>query len=186
MNIIVVPDASMIVIPLIEKNGHTYISPSNFSKYDNMDICEGNFSFDNLINKYCSSEIPSGVKGRLYLFSRVADSADAAIVIGRRPKNRTRMYNALNDLILFGGNGCNNTHSLEAKIVKDLNIPTLRLAYPTNQNQLINLIDRTNDFLKNLDDGQDISNSDDLTVDLALKNEKYPLENVKRILDNLI
>ena len=42
MNVIVVPDASMIVIPLIEKNGHTYLSPSNFSKYDNMDICEGN------------------------------------------------------------------------------------------------------------------------------------------------
>ena len=186
MNVIVVPDAAMIVIPLIEKNGHTYLSPSNFSKYNNMDICEGNFNFDNLINNYCSSEIPSGVKGRLFLFSRVVDSADAAIIVGRRPKNYTRMYDALNELILFGSNSCNNAHSLEVKIVDDLNIPTLKLAYPTNQNQLINLIDKTNAFLKNLNNLQDNSNSDELTADLTLKTEKYLLVNVKRILDNLI
>lgn len=183
MNVIVVPDASMIVIPLIEKNGHRYLSPSNFSKYDNMDICEGNFSFDNLINTYCSSELPSGLKGRLFLFSQVAEKADAAIIIGRRPKKRTKMYNALNDLILFGGNACNNSHSLEVKIVNDLDIPVLRLAYPTDQNQLIRLIDKTNSFLKNLDDSR---NSDDLNVDLTLKKEKYPLDDVRKILDKLI
>ena len=38
MNVVVIPDAAMIVVPLIERNGHTYLSPSNFSKYDNMDI----------------------------------------------------------------------------------------------------------------------------------------------------
>lgn len=183
MNIIVVPDASMIVIPLIEKNGHRYLSPSNFSRHDNMDICDGNFNFDNLINAYCSSELPSGIKGRLYLFSRVVEKADAAIIIAKRPKNRTRMYNALNDLILFGGNACNNAHSLEVKIINDMDIPTLRLAYPTNQNQLIDLIDRTNSFLRDLD-GE--GNSDDLNVDLTLKRKKYPLDDVKNILDSLI
>ena len=151
MNFIVVPDASMIVIPLIEKNGHTYLSPSNFSKYDNMDICEGEFSFDNLINYYGSSELPSGIRGRLYLFSRVVNKADAAIIIGKRPKNYKRMYNSLNDLILFGGNSCNNAHSLIVKIVNDLDMPTLKLAYPTNQEHLIDLIDKTNYFLRNLD-----------------------------------
>ena len=65
MNVIVVPDAAMIVIPL-EKNGHSYLSPSNFSKYDNMDICEGNLTYDNLLLTYSSSEIPSGIKGRLF------------------------------------------------------------------------------------------------------------------------
>ena len=88
MNVIVIPDASMIVIPLIEKNGHTYLSPSNFSRYDNMDICEGNLTFDNLISKYSSSELPSGVKGRLFLFSKVVQKADAAIVLGKRPKRQ--------------------------------------------------------------------------------------------------
>ena len=182
MNVIVVPDAAMIVIPLIEKNGHNYISPSNFSRYDNMDICEGNFTFGNLINKYCSSELPSGVKGRLFLFSQIVDKADAAIVIGKRTKEHPKMYGALNDLILFGGNACNNSHSLEVKIVNDLDIPTLKLAYPTTQKQLINLIDKTNNFLKNLDD----SYSDDLDADLSLKKDKCPLTDVKMILNNLI
>ena len=172
----------MIVIPLIEKNEHKYISPSNFSRYDNMDICEGNFTFDNLINKYCSSELPSGVKGRLFLFSQIVDKADAAIIIGKRSKEHPKMYNALNDLILFGGNACNNSHSLEVKIVNDLDIPTLKLAYPTSQKQLINLIDKTNIFLKNLDE----TYSDDLSADLSLKKVKCPVKDVKKTLDKLI
>jgi len=86
MNVIVIPDASMIVIPLIEKNGHTYLSPTDFSRYDNMDICEGNLEFDHIISKYSSSELPSGVKSRLYLFSKIIDKADAAIILGKRPR----------------------------------------------------------------------------------------------------
>ncbi len=186
MNVIVVPDASMIVIPLIEKNGHTYLSPSNFSRYDNMDILEGNLTFDTLISKYSSSELPSGVRSRLFLFSKVVEKADAAILIGKRPKNRERMYDALNDLILFGGNACNNAHSLEVKIVQDLNIPTLKLAYPTNQAQLIDLINRTDDFLKNLDEIVGVVNEDELTADLHPKKEKYPIFDVKKLLDSLI
>ncbi len=178
MNVIVVPDASMIVIPLIEKNGHTYLSPSNFSRYDNMDICEGNLKFTHLITKYSSSELPSGVKSRLMLFSRIVDKADAAIIIGKHPNTYTRMYNALNDLILFGGNSCNNAHSLIVKIVDDLNIPTLKLAYPTTQDKLIELIDKTNSFLQNLESKSEID------VDLTSKRNKYPLSEVKKILNN--
>lgn len=182
MNIIVIPDASMIVIPLIERNGHTYLSPSNFSRYDNMDICEGNLTFDNLITKYSSSELPSGVKSRLYLFSNVIDRADAAIIIGKRPREYERMYDSLNDLILFGGNACNNARSLMVKIVDDLDIPTLKLAYPTTQEELINLIERTNYFLRHLES----SNDDDLNVDLIPKRDRHPASDVKKILDNLI
>ena len=182
MNIIVIPDASMIVIPLIERNGHTYLSPSNFSRYDNMDICEGNLTFDNLITRYSSSELPSGVKSRLYLFSNVIDRADAAIIIGKRPREYERMYDSLNDLILFGGNACNNARSLMVKIVDDLDIPTLKLAYPTTQEELINLIGRTKHFLRHLES----SNDDDLNVDLTPKRDRHPASDVKKILDNLI
>ena len=182
MNIIVIPDASMIVIPLIERNGHTYLSPSNFSRYDNMDICEGNLTFDYLITKYSSSELPSGVKSRLYLFSNVIDRADAAIIIGKRPREYERMYDSLNDLILFGSNACNNARSLMVKIVDDLDIPTLKLAYPTTQEELINLIGRTKHFLRHLES----SNDDDLNVDLTPKRDRHPASDVKKILDNLI
>ncbi len=178
MNVIVIPDTSMIVIPLIEKNGHTYLSPSNFSRYDNMDICEGNLTFDNLITKYASSELPSGVKSRLFLFSKVVERADAAIIIGKRPRNYERMYSPLNDLILFGGNACNNAHSLFVKIVNDLDIPALKLAFPTTQREIIDLIDKTNGFLKNLDSVGEVG------VDLMPKREKYPLSDVKKILNN--
>lgn len=181
MNVIVIPDASMIVIPLIEKNGHTYLSPTDFSRYDNMDICEGNLQFDILISKYSSSELPSGVKSRLYLFSKIIDKADAAIILGKRPKDYDRMYDALNDLILFGGNACNNAHSLMVKIVEDLDIPTLKLAFPTNQEELIDLINKTNNFLKSFKSG-----NDDLSVDLYPKIGKYPFSDVKEILDKLI
>ena len=178
MNIVVIPDASMIVIPLIEKNGHTYLSPSDFSRYDNMDICEGNLTFDNLITRYSSSELPSGVKSRLFFFSKIIDKADAAIIIGKRPRSYERMYNSLNDLILFGGNSCNNAHSLLVKIVDDMNIPTLRLAYPTTQAEIIDLIDKTNFFLKNL-----VSKSE-IGVDLTSKKVKYPVDEVKKMLNN--
>ena len=186
MNVIVIPDTSMIVIPLIEKNGHIYLSPSNFSRYDNMDICEGNLTFDNLISRYSSSELPSGVKSRLFLFSKVVEKADAAIIIGKRPANRERMYDTLNDLILFGGNACNNARSLEVKIVQDLGIPILKLAFPKNQDELIGLIDKTNKFLKNLDSIEGTLNDDNLTTDLRSKKEKYPLNDFKEILDKLI
>lgn len=178
MNIIVIPDASMIVIPLIEKNGHTYLSPSNFSRHDNMDICEGNLTFDSLITKYSSSELPSGVKSRLFLFSKVIDKADAAIIIGRRPKNYKKLYSPLNDLILFGGNACNNAHSLFVKIVNDLDIPTLKLAFPTSQREIIELIDKTNLFLRNLDSIEEIG------VDLTPQKERYPVFELKKILNN--
>ena len=143
MNIIVIPDTSMIVIPLIEKNGHTYLSPTDFSRYDNMDICNGNLTFDNLITRYSSSELPSGVKSRLFLFSKVIDKADAAIIIGKRPKNYKKLYSSLNDLILFGGNACNNAHSLLVKIVNDLDIPTLKIAFPTTQNEIKGYVEET-------------------------------------------
>ncbi len=186
MNVVVVPDASMIVIPLIEKNGHTYLSPSNFSRYDNMDICEGNLTFDHLITKYSSSELPSGVKSRLFLLSKVLPNADAAIIIVKRPKNYKRMYNALNELILFGGNSCNNAHSLSAKIIHDMNIPTLKLAYPTTRDQIIELIRKTNYFLKNLDKITTTVNDDNLDVDLTPKKEKLPVNVFKEISDKLI
>ncbi len=186
MNVIVVPDAAMIVIPLIEKNGHTYLSPSNFSKYDNTDICDGNFSPMNLLNTYSSSEIPSGIKGRLFLFANILNNADAAIIIGKRPKVRIKMYNALNDLILFGGNSCNNYRSLALKMVHDLNIPTLKLAYPTSQNQIIDLINKTNYFLKNLDNSSETVNEDNLNIDGFVNRDKCSIFDVKSILNKLI
>ena len=71
-------------------------------------------------------------------------------------------------------------------MIRDLNIPTLKLAYPTNKNQIISLINRTNFFLKNLNIGSGIVNEDNLNVDLVEKRDKCPVCDVKEILNNLI
>ena len=68
------------------------------------------------------------------------------------------------------------------KIIHDLKIPTLKLAYPTSQDEIIELIDKTNIFLKELNS----INEDNLTVDLYPKKEKCPIDEFKKILDNLI
>ena len=176
MNVIVIPDGAMIIVPLIEKNGHTYLSPTNFSKYNN----ELNLNPDFKINM--SSETPSGVRGRISLLMPLLDNADAAIILGQRPDNYEPMYDVLNELILFCGNGCNNAHSLATNIVSQLNIPILRLAYPTTRDEIIDLIDKVNLFLKDFDS----SISDDLDVDLRNKSEKLSLSTFNEILDRLI
>ncbi|MBR5953833.1 MAG: DUF2112 family protein [Methanobrevibacter sp.] len=176
MNVIVIPDGAMIIVPLIEKNGHTYLSPTNFSKYDN----ELNLNPDFKVS--LSSETPSGVRGRISLLAPLLDKADAAIVLGRRPADYRPMYNVLNELILFCGNGCNNAHYFSVSVVDQLDIPVLKLAYPTTRDEIIDLIDKVNIFLKDFDS----SIGDDLNCDLKFRNEKIHLEDFKKILNNSI
>ncbi len=172
MNVIVIPDGAMIIVPLIEKNGHTYLSPTNFSKYNN----EVNLDPDFKVN--LSSETPSGVRGRISLLIPLLEKADAAIVLGQRPAEYEPMYDVLNELILFCGNGCNNAHSLAVKIVSNLNIPVLKLAYPTTRDEIIDLITKVNLFLKDFDS----SVGDDLDCDLVNKCEKVSSDEFKKII----
>ena len=83
-------------------------------------------------------------------------------------------------VFLFCGNGCNNAHSLAVSIVSQLDIPVLKLAYPTTRDEIIQLIDKVNLFLKDFDS----SISDDLDVDLRNKSEKVSLEDFKKIIGN--
>ncbi len=187
MKVAVIPDAAMIVIPLIEKNGHEYISPTNFSKYNNMDVCDGeinttfNLNRNNILTT--SNELPAGIKGRLTLFSRVLDEADAFIILGKRPNNYKRIYDTLNDLILFGGIGCINEHRIAISLVKQKQCPVLELAYPTTKEEIINLINRTNAFLKNI---KGFVNEDNLNIDLEKPIKTLDYDIFKKILDDLI
>lgn len=173
MNIIVIPDGAMIVVPLIEKNGHTYLSPTNFSRYDN----EVNLNPDFRVS--LSSETPSGVRGRISLLAPLLEKADAAIILGQRPEKYVPMYGVLNELILFCGNGCRNAHSLAVNIVSQMDIPILKLAYPTTRDEIIALISKVNKFLKDFDS----SAGDELSVDLNNKEDKIPLSEFARLLE---
>ena len=71
-------------------------------------------------------------------------------------------------------------------MIQDLNIPTLKVAYPTTQSQIIDLIDKTNLFLKNLNNISGTVNEDNLDTDLKRKRDKFPICDVEKILNNLI
>ena len=93
----------------------------------------------------------------------------------------------MNELILFGGTGCINEHRLVINIMKNKDIPILELAHPKNQEELIKLIDRVNEFLRDLENykGKNILfNDDDLTIDLTERGkEKIDLNEFNRILN---
>ena len=89
-------------------------------------------------------------------------------------------------MLQFGSSSCNNAHNLSVKLIEDMNIPTLKLAYPTDKNQIISLISKTNSFLKNLDKSSSSVNMDNLNADLEIKKDKFPLNNLKEILNSLI
>ncbi len=148
MKIGVIPDGAMIIVPLIEKNGHEYISPTDFSKYNNLDVSGKCGDLVDSSDSYFLNELPSGVKGRLTLFYPILEEADIFIILKRRPKHYKRMYNTLNELILFGAAGCINSYNLAISLVKDKKVPVLELAYPTTKEEIISLINCTNDFLK--------------------------------------
>jgi len=178
MNIIVIPDGAMLIVPLIEKNGHSYLSPTDFSKYNN----EIDLNPDFKIN--LSSETPSGVRGRISLLAPLLDRTDAAIILGKRPPNYKALYGALNEVIMFGSGGCDNAFSLTVNMVSKLNIPILKLAHPTSQKELIQIIHKVNFFLSNLNNIS--SQNDDLNCDLNIKKDKFPLSQFKKILNNSI
>lgn len=96
MKVAVIPDA-MIVVPLIEKNGHEYISPTNFSKYNNMDVsggkCDGTqapytLNRDNILlgSSYFSNELPSGIKGR-FIDTRVLGGRCVYCSFGKKDRS---------------------------------------------------------------------------------------------------
>ena len=63
-----------------------------------------------------------------------------------------------------------------------MDIPVLKLAYPTTRDDIIKLIDKVNLFLKDFDS----SISDDLDVDLRIRKEKFPLSDFDKILNKSI
>ena len=198
MKIAVLPDAAMIIVHLITKNGHEYLSSTQISEkklrqkdpYDDSD-------FDKTLppftmtgtktltgNKYTSNESPSGVRGRLSLFDEIIQESEAAIIMGRAPKHYNHMYNKLNELILFGSVACYNHHQFTINQLKKKNIPILEIKFPTTRDEIIDMIQRTNNFLQNLNH-KEIINEDNLTVDLKPYKKKISIEEFKEIIEEV-
>lgn len=196
MKIAVLPDAAMMIVHLITKNGHEYLSSTNIteeklrekdpyddSKFDKSLPPYTMTGAKTLIgNKYTTNESPSGVRGRLSLYDEIIQEAEAAIIMGLPPKNYNHMYNTLNELILFSCISCYNHFKFTVRLLKNKDIPILEVAYPTTREEIINMIDRVNDFLQNLDDKKVIINEDNLTVDLKAYEKKISLDELEEII----
>lgn len=200
MKIAVIPDGAIMIVHLITKNGHEYLSSTNLSEeklrnkdpYDDS-VCDYDappFSlkdYERLSgNKYASCETPSGLRGRASMFDSIIQNADAAIIMGMPSKNYKSMYNTLNELILFSCVGCYNHYKLMIHLIKQKNIPILELAYPESRDSIIVMIERINNFLQMLHTNEyenKVINEDNLNSDMKCFEEKVSLNDFKKIID---
>lgn len=201
MKVALIPEGGVLLTNLIFKNGHTPVQMYDMSPekarekdpYDD-DVIDHDSALYNLNgalvqegNKYVGTEVPSGIKGRLTLADHIIREAEAAIILGRAPKNRTRMYDRLNStILLYGGVGSGNFPKFLLYLIRKKEIPRLEMAYPTNRDELIDIFDRTNTFLENLDSypSDYISNEDNLTTDGVPFKEKVPVADFQSIVNN--
>jgi len=200
MKIALIPEGGVLLTNLIYKNGHTPLQMTNMSPekarekdpYDDevIDYNAPPYTLNGSLvqegNKYVSNEVPSGIKGRLTLADHIVQEAEAAIILGRAPKNRTRMYDRLNStILLYGGVGSGNFPKFLLYLLRKKNIPRLEMAYPTNRDELIKIFERTNTFLQNVENYPKdyVSNDDHITTDGVPYCEKLPLEEFEKIVN---
>ncbi|OED29899.1 DUF2112 family protein [Methanosphaera sp. WGK6] len=203
MKIAVFPDCAMIIEHIVNKRGHEVLSATNISEddlrekdpYDDSDFDRNAppFNMEGYSvmtgNKYTSSEVPSGVRGRLCLYDNILSNAEATIILGRKTRKAEQMYNTLNNLILFGGGtGCYNTYKIIIKYLRKMHIPSLYLDYPNNRDELIDMIGSINNFLDALDNneyGQYMNSTDNINCDNKPNSSKISVDVFRDIVDNL-
>ena len=197
MKIAVLPDAAMMIVHLITKNGHEYLSSTNITEeklrkkdpYDDSDFDKNeppfSMHYKNVLigNKYTTNETPSGVRGRLSLFDKIIQESEAAIVIGKEPKKYNHMYNTLNEMILFGCMSCHNTENLILNLLRKRNIPILEVAYPTTAQEIIELINKVNNFLQKIKQEERTVTEKVLTTNLEKPKEKISVEQFAEIVE---
>ncbi|MBE6485236.1 MAG: DUF2112 domain-containing protein [Methanosphaera stadtmanae] len=203
MKIALIPEGGVLLTNLIFKNGHTPLqiynmSPQKAREKDPYD--EEIIDYDSPLyhltghtaqkgNKYVGNEVPSGIKGRLTLADHIIQEAEAVIILGRAPKNRTKMYDRLNStILLYGGVGTGNFPKFLLYQLRKKRIPRLEMAYPTNRDELIKLFERTNTFLQNVEKYPKdyVSNEDNLTTDGIPPKKKVKIEEFEEIVKNLM
>ena len=161
MKVAIFPDTSYMLYDLVKKNGHepiTVLSEYEKSRIDSeTGINEGappyNMTRDNPIQgiKYATCEAPSGVRGRMSLFGPIIEEVDAAIFMNFPSINKEeRMYDSLNSLLIFGCDSCINTSKFVKILIKKRNISFLDINYPTTCDEIIEMINDINEFLRDL------------------------------------
>ena len=190
MKVAIIPDSAMMILNPVIKSKHQLLSNFEhmYREKENQDMIEEcrkdvhkssqkPYSISNLNlnigNRYCGSETPSGVVGRMSKIGPIIDEADAIIMLTGKSENH--MYDTLNELILFGGNACVNSIRLIESYIEKRGIPFLKLDYPHNREDIINMIDEENNFLNYLTELEECKTS-----------KKYKRIHKKEEIDNKI
>jgi len=87
--------------------------------------------------KYAAIEVPSGVRGRLSLIGPLVEEADAAIIV-EEPE------------ALFGCASCGRTNEFLYYLIKQRNIPYVRVPYPRNEEDAKVMVSKIRSFLRSL------------------------------------
>ncbi|AXV38215.1 MAG: methanogenesis marker 5 protein [Methanobacteriaceae archaeon] len=145
MKIAIFPPNSLILADMVERRGH---EPLVVQKEIRKKVTEAeidspplNITEEEPIKglKYAAIEVPSGVRGRMAIFGPLIDEADAAIIMDDAPFG-------------FGCIGCARTNELSVYYLRQRGIPTLELNYPNNREETIEVINKINTFLDELEE----------------------------------
>lgn len=145
MKIAIFPPNSLILADLVERRGHEALvimkEIRKKVKDAEIDSPPMNITEEDPIKglKYAAIEVPSGVRGRMSIFGPLIDDADAAIIMDEAPFG-------------FGCIGCARTNELSVFYLRKRGIPTLELTYPTSREETIELVNKINTFLDQLEE----------------------------------
>lgn len=143
VKVAIYPPNSLILADLIERKGHTALALQKEVRKKvvdpEIDSPPMNITEDDPIKglKYAAIEVPSGVRGRMSIIGPMIDEAEAAIIVDDAPFG-------------FGCVGCARTNELSTFLLRNRDIPTLELNYPSSRDETMDMVNKINDFLDSL------------------------------------
>jgi len=144
LKIAIFPPNSLILADLVERRGHEplVIQKEIKKKVTDPEIDSPPFNISDEDPsrgmKYAAIEVPSGVRGRMSIFGPLIEEADAAIIMEEAPFG-------------FGCIGCARTNELCVFQLRKRGIPTLELKYPRTREETIDVVNKINNFLDELE-----------------------------------
>ncbi|RBQ24880.1 MAG: hypothetical protein ALMCE001_09060 [Methanocorpusculum sp. MCE] len=88
--------------------------------------------------KWAAVEVPSGIRGRMALYSPLVEEAEAAIIIDEPD-------------LAFGCMGCARTNELLVFMLREKEMPKLELRYPASKEEGVTFVAKIKQFLRELE-----------------------------------
>ncbi len=143
MKVFIVPPNSLILFDLVERFGHEPLSTMQLIQemVDNLEIDSPplNVTPDDVKRglKYAGIEVPSGIRGRLAVWSELFEQADATIIMEDAP-------------YAFGCVGCHRTNLILNYLLRQRGMPLLELRYPLDDEEAMTMVLQVKGFLGGL------------------------------------